>query len=264
MWARRILLLTSLASGAWAQGRAVDLASFDLVWSTIRDTHWQKPPAGLDWDAIRAEFRPRVERAATPGEARAAMQAMIARLKQTHFTIVPGVIYSSLAEEVGGPGTTGIDLRVLDGEAVVTTVDSASPAERAGVRPGWLIRASNGREWKPLIAAGSGTPELELTRALLNRLSGPEGGNVDVTFDSGGGASTTLRLELSAGRGTYAEFGNLPATKVWYEEKRLGSTAYVRFNVFLDIPRLIPAFEKTLANCQPCDGLILDLRGNPG
>ena len=42
------------------------------------------------------------------------------------------------------------------------------------------------------------------------------------------------------------------------------SSDLVRFNVFLDIPRLIPAFEKTLASCQPCDGLIVDLRGNPG
>ena len=269
MWTRRILLLTCLASAGWAQGRAVDLASFDLVWSTIRDTHWQKPPAGLDWDAIRAEYRPRVQNAATPAEARVAMQEMIGRLKQTHFAIVPGVTYSSISEDLGGPGTTGIDLRVLNGEAVVTSVDSSSPAERAGVRPGWVIRAVNGREWAPLIEASRGAPELERTRSLLNRLSGPEGGNIDVSFDSGrgdsgGGAVATLRLGLTAGRGTYAEFGNLPATRVWYEEKRLGATAYVRFNVFLDIPRLIPAFEKTLAACQRCDGLIVDLRGNPG
>jgi carboxyl-terminal processing protease len=38
----------------------------------------------------------------------------------------------------------------------------------------------------------------------------------------------------------------------------------VRFNVFLDIPHLIPAFEKTVQSCKPCDGLIVDLRGNPG
>ena len=260
----RFLLLVCFTASLWAQGRAVDLESFDLVWSAIRDTHWQKAPGGLDWDAIRAEFRPRVEQAATPAEARAAMQQMLARLKQTHFAIVPGAVYSSIAEEVGGEGETGIDLRVLDGQAVVTSVESGSPAQRAGVRPGWVIQAARGREWKTLIEAGRGAPELELTRSLLNRLTGPEGASIDVSFDTGGTAATTLRLELAAGRGTLAEFGNLPPTRVWYEERRLGATAYVAFNVFLDIPRLIPAFEKTVTGCQPCDGLILDLRGNPG
>ena len=151
MWS--LVLLLCLATGAWAQTRTIDLASFDLVWTTIRDTHWQKPPAGLDWDAMRAEYRPRVEKAATQTEARAAMQEMIGRLKQTHFAILPGVVCASLAEDAGGPGSTGIDVRVLNGEAVVTAVDPGSPAERAGVRTGWVIRAVNGREWKPVIEA---------------------------------------------------------------------------------------------------------------
>ncbi len=262
MWS--LVLLLCLATGAWAQTRTIDLASFDLVWTTIRDTHWQKPPAGLDWDAMRAEYRPRVEKAATQTEARAAMQEMIGRLKQTHFAILPGVVYASLAEDAVGPGSTGIDVRVLNGEAVVTAVDPGSPAERAGVRTGWVIRAVNGREWKPVIEAARSAPVLELTRSLLNRLSGPEGGSVDVSFDSAGGAAATLRLDLVAGRGSLAEFGNLPATRVWYDEKRLGETGYVHFNVFLDIPRLIPAFEKTIKVCQSCNGLIIDLRGNPG
>lgn len=264
MWARLIVMFVFVASGAWAQSRAIDLASFDLVWATIRDTHWQRPPAGLDWDAMRAEYRPRVEKAGTQTEARAAMQEMLGRLKQTHFAILPGVVFASLAEDAGGPGSAGIDVRVLNGEAVVTSVEPGSPAERAGVRTGWVIHAVNGREWKPVIEAARSAPVLELTRSLLNRLSGPEGRSIDVTFDSGGDATTTLRLDLVASRGTLAEFGNLPPTRVWYEERRLSTTGYVRFNVFLDIPRLIPAFEKTIKACQACNGLILDLRGNPG
>jgi len=244
------------AAGLYGQARtAADLAAFDLVWSTIRETHWDKSPGGLDWDAMRAEYRPRVEAAATTDAARAATQEMLRRLKQTHFGLVPGTTYASIADdEVGGSGSTGIDLRVLDGEVVVTSIDPGSPAERAGVRTGWVIRAVNGRAFTL-----ADVLELQLTRALLARLSGPVGGAVDITFDTG-----TLRVGLAEPRGTLTAFGNLPPTPVWYEEKRLGSTAYVHFNMFLDIPRLIPSFDRTLQACTPCDGLIVDLRGNPG
>src|SRR6476646_9502930 len=66
-----------------------DLDSFEKVWTTIRDKHWQTKPGGLDWNAIHAEFRPRAERAASTDETRAVMRDMLARLGQTHFAIIP-------------------------------------------------------------------------------------------------------------------------------------------------------------------------------
>ncbi len=247
----RLWILLAAAALLRAQSGA-DLAAFDQVWTTIRDTHWQKDaPGGLDWNAMRAEYRPRVEAAKSTAEARAAMQEMLRRLGQTHFGIVGGY---SPSDEGGGSGTTGIDLRVLNNEVVVTAVDPGSPAERAGVRTGWAVRAVNGRALTiPTL------PELQLTRAMLARVSGPVGGTLHIAFDK-----AELDIELAAARGTLAEFGNLPPTRVWYEERRLGGTAYVRFNVFLDILRLIPSFDRTLKACKPCDGLIIDLRGNPG
>jgi carboxyl-terminal processing protease len=71
-------------------------------------------------------------------------------------------------------------------------------------------------------------------------------------------------LKLAEPRGVWSEFGNLPPTHVFYEDRRIGDTAYIRFNMFLDLPRVMPAFEKTLKACKPCDGIIIDLRGNPG
>lgn len=252
VWMSRLWMLLAVAALLHAQASA-DLAAFDQVWTTIRDTHWQKDaPGGLDWNAMRAEYRPRVQAAKSTSEARAAMQEMLRRLGQTHFGIVGG--YSPSDEQGGGPGTTGIDLRVLNNEVVVTAVDPGSPSERAGVRPGWVVRSVNGRA-----LTSPQLPELQLTRAMLARVSGPVGGTLHIAFDK-----ADLDIELTAARGTLAEFGNLAPTRVWYDEKRLGATAYVRFNVFLDIPRLIPSFDRTLKACKPCDGLIIDLRGNPG
>jgi carboxyl-terminal processing protease len=252
----------------WAQSGSRDLESFDIVWQTVRDTHWQKQPGGLDWDAIRAEYRPRAEKAATTDEARAVMMEMLRRLKQTHFGIVPGTIYTAIdADAPAGLAGPGIELRALGGEAVVTAVDPDSSATRSGVHPGWVVVSARGRELKPLIEQAATNPEiheLQLTRSLMARLTGYTREPLDVTFRDGGGGMVTLRLELGAPRGTLTEFGNLPATYVWYEEKRLGNVGYVRFNAFLDIPKLMPAFQKSIEGCKTCSGLIIDLRGNPG
>ena len=65
-------------------------------------------------------------------------------------------------------------------------------------------------------------------------------------------------------RGTLSAFGNLPEQHVWFENQRMGRTAYVRFNLFLDLPRVMASFQQTVDSCKTCDGLIIDLRGNPG
>jgi carboxyl-terminal processing protease len=244
--------------------RKLDLDSFEKVWSTIRDKHWEKNPAGLDWQKIHDEYRPRVEQARTREEARAAMQDMLARLKQTHFGILPATVYSSIDEEAGGPGSAGIDLRVLDHEAIVVSVDPGSPAERAGVKPGWKLASARGRSMDELIQRLKDVPELTLTRAILAPLSGEPGGSVPVVMVDGAGARVKLDLGLAAPRGEATAFGNLPDNYVWVETKRhLGDAAYIRFNMFLDLVRVVTAFSNLVKNCT-CDGLIVDLRGNPG
>ncbi|MEI9814509.1 MAG: S41 family peptidase [Acidobacteriota bacterium] len=243
------------------------------MWATIRDTHWQKDsPGGLDWNAIRSEYRPKIEQAATPDEARAVIQQMLSRLHQTHFGIVPGTIYSSLETKDGSPAregsaAPGFDLRVLEDEAVVTDVEPASPAAKSGVHPGWIVQKVDGRALKPLIEKAQSNPnihELQLTRSLSALLTGSLGESMDVTFLDGAKSELTLRLELAEPRGVLSQFGNLPPERVFYEDRRIGQTAYIRFNLFLDIPHVMPAFDQSLKNCKQCDGLIIDLRGNPG
>ncbi len=99
---------------------------------------------------------------------------------------------------------------------------------------------------------------------MLARLSGPIGGTVETTLLDGTGKAVALNIGLTAPRGFVSTFGNLPAQHVWFESKRIGMTSYVRFNLFLDLPRVMASFQQTIENCKPCDGLIIDLRGNPG
>ena len=187
-----------------AAQRQLALDSFERVWTTIRDTHWEKNPAGLDWQAIHDEFRPKVAKAANMDEARVAIREMLARLHQTHFALFPATVYDAVREDAAGPGAPGIDLRILDKQAVVTGVDPGSGAERAGVRPGWAIQNVRGMDLSPAIRALTSDPsisDLSLTRAVLARLSGPVGAKVSVAFLDGSNRRVSLDLELAEPRG---------------------------------------------------------------
>ena len=110
--ARAALALILFASPAFAQLTAeqkqANLASFETVWTTIRDKHWETNPGGLDWQAIHAEYRPRVEAAASTEAARAIMREMIGRLKQTHFAIFPAAVYQVLDADGSGRRLAGL------------------------------------------------------------------------------------------------------------------------------------------------------------
>ncbi len=266
------LCAASLYGQLTAEQKQLNIDSFEKVWTTVHDKHWEKNPGGLDWQAIHQEFRPRIDRAGTTDQARAVIRDMLSRLKQTHFAIFPAVVYEDVVEDtaysgIAGDGYPGIDLRVLKGSAVVTRVDPGSPAETAGVKPGWEVVSVDGRDLAPAIQKLKADPaihELTLERSVLARLSGPAGGKIRASFLDGANLNTTLDLALIPLRGQPSHFGNLPAMHVWYESKKMGNAGYMGFNMFLDLPRVMASFGESVTNCMQCEGLLIDLRGNPG
>lgn len=87
-----MLVLLSLVAGCRADRmadarRQQHIESFDRVWKTVHDTHYDPKFNGVDWDAVKTELRPKVEQAKTDAEARDAIRDMLARLKLSHFAI---------------------------------------------------------------------------------------------------------------------------------------------------------------------------------
>src|SRR5947209_5155850 len=114
-------------------GRRLNLDSFEKVWQTVRDKHWDPQINGIDWQAVHDELRPKVEAAKTAAEARQVMAGMLERLHQTHFGIISGDVYDELDPSEDGEATPGLDVRVLDGRVIVTAVEAESPAARRGI-----------------------------------------------------------------------------------------------------------------------------------
>jgi carboxyl-terminal processing protease len=256
-----------------AEQKRLNLESFDFIWSTIRDQYWDPTFGGVNWTAVRDEFRPRIERATTMPETRSLMGQMLGRLGKSHFAIIPPDVYGDLdsPDEAGGAETAGIDVRVLEGHAIVTSVEEGSPASAQGVHPGWEVLRVDGTDLAPRIQKvgeqyrNSTMREFYLARSMLAKLSGDAASEARVQFRDGGGTVVTKQIRRIRPRGSLAKFGYLPPSYVWIASRKIeGDIGYVAFNMFLDPARLMPEFGSAVHSCTGCAGMIVDLRGNPG
>ena len=267
-----------LALGASLVSAQVPQASetFDAAWTIIRDTHFDKTMNGLDWDAVRAELKPRAAAAKSPAELRAVIRDMLGRLGLSHFALIPSGSEPSGNGSGAGSDTSGdpgIDIRLLDHDLVVTEVD---PAAAALVHPGWRIMQIGSTPVADLLRAlpeggpGGNSARLqnvEAWRVAQTRLRGPAGSKIDVTFENGQGALVKVALDRRPESGSPVTVGNLPTMYVRVEKDRKqtpsgGTAGVIRFNVWM--AAVDAQFQQAMDELRRTDGIIIDLRGNPG
>jgi len=256
--------------------KQLNIESFEHVWKTVGDKHWQTPPAGLDWQAIHDELRPKIEKADSMAAAREVMNDMLGRLHQTHFGVIPAEVYSDVKENgaAGGSaeGSTGLDVRLIGSQVLVTSVEAGSSAASQGVKRGWEIRKIDGQDVAPVVAkleqsyGKSSMRDVVERRAILSRLAGGIGQTVSVEFLDGASQHVTKMLVRAKPKGELVQFGYLYPSYVWLDSSRIGAgdIGYVSFNLFLDPTRLMSLFGQAVGSCNHCAGFIIDLRGNPG
>ncbi|MFL6255680.1 MAG: S41 family peptidase [Pyrinomonadaceae bacterium] len=283
------------AAGAEAERRR---ESFDIVWRTVKENHFDPKFGGVDWDAVRAEFAPRVAGARTDRELHGLLQQMLNRLGRSHFNIIPPEAIPSLGEEENlkegededeTPGAEeprrkgslraaeqltygiGIDLRVVGGLALVTRVEPGSSAARAGLRTGHVLRSINGQPLPEilrrlrLVAVYEPSARNQIpAEIIVGYVNGPPGTSVTLTFLDGRNRVHRVVVTREHLKGELVPlFQALPAQFVEFESARLrGGVGYVRFNLFA-----APVLEKfcaALRSMKDAPGIVLDLRGNRG
>ncbi len=272
-----LLVLTAICFAATPLSpdrRRLNIDSFEYVWSTVRDKHWDPKLGGVDWQAVHDELRPRIEAAKTMDEARQIVTSMLSRLHQTHFGIIPASAYENLGDkdsEVSKRGETGMELRILSGHAIVTSIEPDSSARDAGVGTGWELLRIDKSDVAELISQLTDVSkqprmaDLLAARALRSRLEGPVDSNVEVEFSDIDDRHISKRLARRAEAGDLTRLGFLPPMAVRFDAEKLTSgIEYIHFNLFLKPDLLVPEFGEAIHACGHCPGVIIDLRGNPG
>ena len=278
-----VILITALLGDGPAIGsdtgftpeqQALNIDSFDMVWTTIRDQHYDPELLGLDWEAIGERYRPRVEEAATVDDVRIALTEMIGELGQSHFNILPGEIFRDIdgtGEVQFMAGTVGLEVRGVEGRSLVVAVADGSPAALAGIRTGWEIDSVNGRKVQPMLDRV--TEEFQdhtylalYQAAVVQRyLDGDVGDRVTVVVMNAENTPIELQLTMEPKPGWRSQAGNLPPFYLEFDARLLdGNIGYITFSNFMDPLRLMPAFNEALESFMGADGLVIDIRGNGG
>ncbi len=156
--------------GSDVPASAANLAAFDEVWETVRDRFYDRRLRGLDWQAVRAQYRPRAAAARSGEETAAVINAMLAELGASHtryytpddpasYQLADIVSYALRQRgrdrvfptgEVSYPGI-GVFTEVDDRSRIfVTGVIEGAPAHQAGLLVGDEILAVDGRPFRPV------------------------------------------------------------------------------------------------------------------
>ncbi|MEN9933689.1 MAG: hypothetical protein RLZZ387_268 [Chloroflexota bacterium] len=224
------------------------------VWSLVRDRYVYRDYRGQDWDAVRAEFAPRVAAAEDEEAFYALIEELIDRLGDEHSRFdTPQEVAEEEARFSGKLVYAGIGALVREEPegVIITRLARGGPAEEAGIEPRDMIVAVNGTPVSDTVTIGPGGP--------IGAVRGEPGTTVSLTVRTHLGQMRELSLVRRVIPGDA-----FPAV----EGRRLGGSdiGLLMIETFsaADLERLARAELQRLVASGPLDGLVVDVRGNGG
>jgi len=229
---------------------------FEDVWQRVNDRYYDPNFNGVDWSAVHNRYLPLATSAKTDEQLYSLLSRMVGELHDAHTR------FESPEERVDREKlqtvSAGLEISDVDGKPVVTRVERGSDAERAGVRVGMVVTAIDGEpaaqrieELLPTVA-GSSTARAERLR-LYHRLLGGEPG-------------TRIRLELARADQTTVlasiTLKIVPDVAEVTSRSLPNGCGYIKMTLWQSPGH--DRFKSALEQFRNANGLVIDLRDNPG
>jgi carboxyl-terminal processing protease len=229
------------------------LSIFENLWTIVNDTYVYPDFNGLDWNAIRQEYRQKISVGLTNQQFYLTMSEVISLLGDEHsFFLDPQQVAEQDAEFQGKHDYVGIGVLVSAvperKRAVILSVFTGGPAEAAGLQP------------RDSIISVDGTSILDENGLLQDIVRGPEGTTITVTVQTPGEEPRELHLTRHRITGDYPVMHRVITTP---DGKKIG---YILLVTFEDstVDEQVAVALQDMATDAALDGLILDNRMNNG
>ncbi|MCX7640245.1 MAG: S41 family peptidase [Pyrinomonadaceae bacterium] len=247
--------------------------AFQKVWQTVNDKHYDETFGGVDWKRIREIYESKAMQAKSRSEFHKILNEMLGELKISHIGILEEEDVSQIVSR-SKTGIIGIEVKMINGEAVIFRVEKGSTAEKAGLKVGFSIKEIDGKSVDEILSkiegyvlsirASDKLKRLYQERFLQLWLEGEPGTKVVLEVVNEMDQRRTYEIErYKANYELSEQLGNLPPFPVVFEARRVAEkVGYIRFNAWT-----VPQIQKLRAAIKEFSdtiGLILDLRGNPG
>lgn len=267
-----IICMTSVASSDLPADVNVWIASYDTVWHTVNEHHYDPTFGGLDWNEIHDRYHDLVAKVKDDAEFMKIANKMLAELQLSHYAVFHIKKMAAAGSPLFSKGSIGLDIRLLDSKVVVTSVMPDFPAAEAGLEPGYVLESIDGVPVEQIIAEVKAkaipiyTERKKLSDIadhMCNMFYGDTGTSISLTFRDGKNEmrETTLTRKQRSGRTIIDE--SLPPFYVDFTAKKIDDNImYVSFSAFA--PPVDERFCEVIDTMGDINGLIIDIRGNPG
>nr|MCU0239636.1 hypothetical protein [Pyrinomonadaceae bacterium] len=101
--------------------------SFEQVWSTVNEKHFDPTFGGVDWKKIGETYKPKALQAKTDDEFHAVLRQMLGELKLSHFGVFPTQTEIK-ADDI--EGKSGFEIKIFENKPIVNKILASSEAEK--------------------------------------------------------------------------------------------------------------------------------------
>lgn len=268
-----IILLSVLQGfGAYQNKNEGYLGIFETIWSKVNETYFDPSYGGLDWKEIHDRYQPKIASAENDGDFYSLVNKMLWELKVSHAAFIPPGFLAAVEPFVFAEGGIGINVRMLNGKAVITSIDPESPGHRAGLRSGFIIQAIDSIPIEQIAKQvkldmppyNNRCRIAQITKGIMSRMYGAPETEVIIAYLDEDGERQEKRIVRAKRSGVaVGPKGKSFYLAVEFEAKRLDNEiGYIRLNTLQ--PPLATQISTAIKSMGNVSGIIIDLRGNSG